>query len=131
MDRVIQHPADSLSELLCGIKLHCTGYRVSDLGVPWGFRVDDSPVAKFHLALEGSCLLDSGARTEIGCGDLVLLVARTGHRVQDRPGSEIRELERIRADRPVDGASRPEYGGPAPPTLSRRLCAVICSAGRR
>ena len=112
MDRLDQHPADSLSALLSGFKVHSTVFCVSDLGAPWGFHVDDSAVAKFHLALEGSCVLtlDTGGATEIGCGDLVLLIAGTGHRVQDRPGSRVRELDGILADHPVDAASRLEYG---------------------
>jgi AraC-like DNA-binding protein len=48
---------------------------VSDLLAPWGFEVEDSSVAKFHLVLEGACVLtlDTGEHVPMESGQLVLL----------------------------------------------------------
>src|SRR5215813_9214105 len=48
---------DGLSELLRGIDVRSAVYCVSELTAPWGFRVEDSSVPKFHLVLEGACVL--------------------------------------------------------------------------
>jgi AraC-like DNA-binding protein/mannose-6-phosphate isomerase-like protein (cupin superfamily) len=114
MRRLNQYPQDPVSDLLRGVRVHSTVYCQSDLGAPWGFRVADSTVAKFHLVLAGSCVLtlDSGEQTEVGCGDLVLLPSGAGHTVRDRPGSRVRALDRILADHPVDADSRLVFGGP-------------------
>jgi len=113
MHRLNEHPRDAVSELLRGVKVHSTVYCLSDLRAPWGFHVEDSAVAKFHLVLEGSCVLalDGGEQVDLGCGDLVLLPTGTGHAVRDRPGSRIRDLERILTDHPLDGDARLSFGG--------------------
>jgi AraC-like DNA-binding protein/mannose-6-phosphate isomerase-like protein (cupin superfamily) len=113
MHRMNEHPPDPVSELLRGVKVHSTVYCLSDLRAPWGFHVEDSTVAKFHLVLDGSCVLalDSAEQVELGCGDLVLLPTGTGHAVRDRPGSRIRDLDLILTDHPVDADARLVYGG--------------------
>src|SRR5690349_21534991 len=113
MQRLNHGTHDPVSELLRGVRVHSTVYCLSDLGAPWGFHVEDSTVAKFHLVLEGICVLtlDSGEETEIGSGDLVLLPTGAGHAVRDRPGTRIRDLERILTDHPVDADMRLHYGG--------------------
>lgn len=113
MNRLNQHPHDPVSELLRDVRVHSSVYCLSDLRAPWGFRVKDSTAAKFHLVLEGSCVLqlDGGEQVDLGCGDLVLLPTGAGHAVRDRLGSRVRDLERILNDHPVDGDARLVYGG--------------------
>src|SRR5262249_36905280 len=122
MRRLNRQPDDPVSEVLRGVRVHSSVYCVSELGAPWGFHVEDSSVAKFHLVLDGSCVLalDSGEQIEVGCGDLVLLPTGAGHAVRDRPGSRGRELERILAEHLLDAGSRLEYGGRGPRT--RLVC---------
>jgi hypothetical protein len=52
-----RRPDDPVSELLRAVQVRSTVYCVSDLSAPWGFEVEDSTAAKFHLVLEGSCVL--------------------------------------------------------------------------
>src|SRR5438132_133153 len=100
MRRLNGYADDAVSELLRAVKVHSTVYCVSDLSAPWGFQVEDSTAAKFHLVLEGSCLLslDSGEQESLHCGDMVLLPAGTGHTVRDKLDSEVRHLDRILAE---------------------------------
>ena len=51
-------------------------YCLSDFRAPWGFHVDDSAVAKFHLTLEGGAVvvLDGGERANLEPGELIALL---------------------------------------------------------
>jgi AraC-like DNA-binding protein len=110
--------ADDLSALLERINVRSVVYCRSDLGAPWGFRVDGSVTAKFHLVLDGQATLtldDPGpAPVELVAGDLVLLAHGTGHLMQDRGDSPTPPLADILAGRPTE---RLTYGGGGPRTL--------------
>jgi AraC-like DNA-binding protein len=95
------------------VKVHSTVYCLSELSAPWGFQVEDSIAAKFHLVLEGSCVLtlDTGEHVPLECGDMVILPAGTGHAVRDRVESGVRQLDRILAENALDEDDRLIYGG--------------------
>jgi len=120
--RLNEHRDDGISELLRAIDVRSAVYCVSDLTAPWGFRVEGSSVPKFHLVLEGACVLtlDTGEALPLACGDLVLLPAGDGHALQDRPSSAIRHLDRILAEYRTDADGPLIYGGDGPRT--RLLC---------
>jgi AraC-like DNA-binding protein len=122
MDRLNNNSDDALTALLREVNVRSAVYCLSDFGAPWGFRVEDSPVAKFHVVLHGaaSLALGDGKPVTLTSGDLVLLPHGDGHVVQDRPGSPVRHLDRILADTPADAAGRLSYGGGGPRT--RLLC---------
>jgi AraC-like DNA-binding protein len=122
MDRLNTNRDDGLSVLLREVNVRSAVYCLSDFAAPWGFQVEDSPVAKFHVVLHGAASLALGDGTPVALtsGDLVLLPHGDGHIVQDRPGSPVRHLDRILADTPVDAAGRLSYGGGGPRT--RLLC---------
>ena len=90
--------SDDLSALLERINVRSVVYCLSDLGAPWGFRVDGSATAKFHLVLDGQATLtldDPGAtRVTLSAGELVLLAHGSGHLMQDRGDSPARPLAR-------------------------------------
>jgi AraC-like DNA-binding protein/mannose-6-phosphate isomerase-like protein (cupin superfamily) len=113
---------DALSGLLRAVKVHSTVYCVSELGAPWGFRVESSSAAKFHLVLEGSCglTLETGEHLALSCGDLVVLPAGTGHVVRDKPDSAVRYLDRILAEYPPDDDGQLVYGGAG--QVTRLVC---------
>jgi AraC-like DNA-binding protein/mannose-6-phosphate isomerase-like protein (cupin superfamily) len=120
--RLNGQPDDSLSGLLRSIRVHSSVFCVSELGAPWGFRVEDSSAAKFHLVLEGGCQLslETGEHIELSCGDLVLLPSGTGHVVRDRPDSAVRHLDHILADYPPDEDGQLVYGGSG--SVTRLVC---------
>ncbi|HEX9505399.1 MAG TPA: AraC family transcriptional regulator [Acidimicrobiia bacterium] len=113
MERLNRHSNDELSELLRAVNVHSSVYCVSNLRAPWGFRVADSAVAKFHLLLEGSCVLTAKGeeRIQLHAGEFVLLPHGDGHVVKDRRGSKVQRLERILADHDVDANATLEFGG--------------------
>ena len=86
----------------------------SEFSAPWGFRVDDTAIAKFHLVLAGEAYLaldgEDGPR-HLVAGDVVVLPHGTGHAVTDAPGSPAPSLEGILLDHPIDAAGAMSYGG--------------------
>jgi mannose-6-phosphate isomerase-like protein (cupin superfamily) len=105
----VSPPTDELSRTLGALQVRSTVFCRSDLRAPWGFRVEGSPFAKFHLILSGESelLLDGESESvQLSSGDVVLLPHGTAHVVQDHPSSDVRNLEQILADHPVDGDGR-------------------------
>jgi AraC family transcriptional regulator, alkane utilization regulator len=114
---------DDLSVLLEQINVRSAVFCLSDLGAPWGLRIDGSATAKFHLVLSGRALLtldEPGVRdAELSAGELVLLPHGSAHLIQDRGDSPARPLGDILAGLPaeaVDGSERLAYGGDGPRT---------------
>jgi AraC-like DNA-binding protein len=122
MDRLNTDRDDGLSVLLREVNVRSVVYCLSDFAAPWGFRVERSPVAKFHVVLHGAASLavGDGDPVALASGDLVLLPHGDGHIAADQPGSPVRHLDRILADHPVDAAGRLSYGGSGART--RLLC---------
>src|ERR1700751_5632368 len=114
---------DELSVLLEQINVRSVVYCLSDLGAPWGLRVDGSAAAKFPLVLDGRATLtldEPGATpAELSAGKLALLPHGSGHLIQDDRDSPSRLLQDILAELPAEAAERLAYGGggPGPPPL--------------
>src|SRR5947207_12520726 len=100
MRRLNDHRDDGLSELLRAIDVRSTVYCVSELTAPWGFRVESSTVAKFHVVLEGACILTvaAGESLPLKAGHLALLPDGSERIMRDRPDSAVRYLDRILAE---------------------------------
>ena len=122
MDRIGAARDDGLSSVLREVNVRSVVYCLSDFTAPWGFSVECSPVAKFHVLLHGTALLtvDGAAPVPLTTGDLVLLPHGDGHTIADQPGSSVRQLDAILAEHPVDEAGWLSYGGNGSPT--RLLC---------
>src|SRR5262249_61703964 len=123
MELLTARRSDDLSALLERINVRSVVYCVSDLGAPWGFRVDGSTAAKFHLVLDGQATLTlddpGGTRVTLAAGELVLLAHGSGHMMQDRGGSSPRPLDHILAGGPTDPAGRPTHRRARPPAPPR------------
>jgi len=122
MERVDPAKEDGLSSLLRDVNVRSVVYCLSEFAAPWGFSVERSPVAKFHVILNGGATLAVGDATPIPLttGDLVLLPHGDGHTISDQPGSPVRQLDAILADHPVDETGWLSYGGAGRQT--RLLC---------
>src|SRR5215471_10151658 len=75
MSRVVGPEEDSLSGVLRDVKVRSVVYCLSDFAAPWGFSVERSPVAKFHVLLHGAAALTAGdaAPVPLAAGDLAVL----------------------------------------------------------
>lgn len=95
---------------------------MSELRAPWGFWVERSNVAKFHLVLAGSCRLRLHDRVpiELAAGDLVLLPRGDAHSLGHGTQSPQVSLDELIAETPLgeDLTLRIEGDGP----LTRLLC---------
>jgi AraC-like DNA-binding protein len=122
VDRIDAPSRDGLSTVLRDVNVRSVVYCLSDFSAPWGFRVEHSPVAKFHVLLHGTAVLTVGDTppVRLNTGDLVLLPHGDSHAICDQPGSSMRQLDAILADHPVDDAGRLSYGGNG--SLTRLLC---------
>src|SRR5260370_441926 len=60
MDRLNGRRVDELSTMLGAINVRSAVYCLSDFAAPWGFEVERSPVAKFHVVLRGAAVLTYG-----------------------------------------------------------------------
>ena len=74
MDRVAGPGEDGLSSLLRDVRVRSVVYCLSDFAAPWGFSVERSPVAKFHVLLHGTAALTVSGATPVRlvAGDLVV-----------------------------------------------------------
>ena len=116
MDRIGPARDDGLAGVLRDVNVRSVVYCLSDFSAPWGFSVESSPAAKFHVVLRGAAWLAVGgtAPVPVRAGDLVLLPFGEGHVIADQPESPVRRLDAILAEYPVDPAGRLAYGsGPA------------------
>lgn len=122
MDRIGPAAEDGLSGLLREVNVRSTVYCLSDFSAPWGFRVENSPVTKFHVLLSGTAWLSASdkAPVSLSSGDLVLLPGGDAHTIADQLDSPVRQLDAILAEHPVDTAGRLAYGGDG--AAARLLC---------
>lgn len=88
-------------------------YCLSELGAPWGFEVDGTDFAKFHLVIDGACWLrlDGADPVRLDAGELVILPRGERHAISDEPGSPIVALDQLIADHPLDAEARMRVDG--------------------
>jgi AraC-like DNA-binding protein len=114
--------ADPVSDVLRALNVRSTVFCLSDLGAPWGFRVEGAGIAKFHLVLDGGAWLtvDGRAPMRVVSGDLVVLPHGDTHTIADDPESAVPALDDLLAEHPGEQRSQLRLGGDGPHT--RLLC---------
>jgi AraC-like DNA-binding protein len=111
-----------VSDVLRSLTVQSSVFCTSDLRAPWGFRVERSTVAKFHLVLAGHCmlLLDDNEPVRLGPGDLVLLPRGDAHALSDGTGPPSVLLSELLDATPPGDDLTLQIGGDGPQT--RILC---------
>ena len=121
MTQLVSPPSDAVSEVLRTFAVRSTLFCLSELRAPWGFRVSDEPVAKFHLVLEGSASLScAGALVTLATGDLAVLPRGDGHTLTSNGTVYAPPLEHLIAEHGLADGMRLRYGGSG--RLTRLLC---------
>jgi AraC-like DNA-binding protein len=122
VDAITDTPDDPVSDALRSLSVLSSVFCTSELRAPWGFSVEASTVAKFHLVLAGECWLTLEGRepTRLARGDLVILPGGDAHHLgagTDRPSVSLNELLEKRS---LDDELTLRIDGDGP--LTRLLC---------
>ncbi len=111
MEQLTPADDDELSLLLRNVQVRSTVFCRSYLSPPWGFRVDQTPVTKFHLVLGGSAWLTTAGQEPVRLrpGDLALLVGGAAHTLQSALTADTPALEEVLLKQPVDATGTMHY----------------------
>jgi AraC-like DNA-binding protein len=122
MDVLVRAEADAVSDLLRSLAVESSVFCRSELHAPWGFSVENSTVAKFHLVLAGSCwlTLDDRPPVRLGRGDLVLLPGGDEHSLSDGTGLASLSLNELLRNSPLDEELTLQIHGDG--AVTRLLC---------
>ena len=106
-------PSDTVTELLSRVRVSSSIYCLSELGAPWGFEVDGTEFAKFHLVIDGACWLrlDGVEPVRLNARELVILPRGERHAISDEPGSPVVGLDQLIAAHPLDAEARMRVDG--------------------
>src|SRR5215472_2214161 len=106
-------PSDTVTELLSRVRVSSSIYCLSELGAPWGFEVNGTDFAKFHLVIDGACWLrlDGADPLRLRARELVILPRGERHAISDEPGSPIVGLDQLISEHPPDGEARMRIDG--------------------
>ena len=93
---------DVLSDVLDLVRLKGYVYFVTDLGAPWGMRMDAGPFAPFHVMVRGQGWLKVADRPHLfSAGDVVMLPFGDAHDLADRPDGA--KADYVRGREVLDG----------------------------
>jgi hypothetical protein len=122
MRALITTDNDAISDAARAVSVQSSLFCSSELRSPWGFAVDGSRVAKFHLVLDGECWLTVGDREPLRlvAGDLVLLPRGCAHSVGAGTEPPNLTLDQLLARAPLDETLTLRAGGNG--DLTRLLC---------
>lgn len=108
---------DVLSDLLASMRLSGDVFFRCAFSGPWGMQIDQTPVAEFHLIVEGSCWVRVAGRPDLvrfSAGDIVLFPHGHAHVLLDAPESPAVAASVIVPEIPADYGTI-TYGGGGDP----------------
>jgi len=108
-------PQDALSQILDALRLRGSVYFHTHFSPPFGVRVPAyGQVARFHMAMRGSCWLTIDGVAEplpLTTGDLVVIPRGTAHVLSDAPGREAATVDEVVARTGFNGSGALVFGG--------------------
>jgi len=116
---------DVLDDILDTLELKGALYFRTDCTAPWAIAVPDyAQAARFHLVVQGRCHVQfaSGATTELGPGDLVLIPMGRRHVLADSAGRQPADLESVLADSGYRGDGVLVLGDGDPQASTQLIC---------
>jgi AraC-like DNA-binding protein len=124
MDPITATQDDAISVALRSLTVQSSVFCTSELRAPWGFRVENSTVAKFHLVLAGECWLTLEGRepARLGRGDLVILPSGDAHNLGAGTDQPSVSLSGLLEERPLGGDLALRIDGDGDGPLTRLLC---------
>ena len=122
MDAITGNQDDAISDALRALSVQSSVFCTSELRAPWGFRVESSTVAKFHLVLAGECWLTLEDRdpARLGRGDLVILPGGDAHNLGAGTDLPTVSLDELLDERPLGDGIALIINGDGP--VTRLLC---------
>ncbi len=91
---------DVLGDVLETLRFRGSIFFRSQLAAPWGMQLDAAPAPRFHIALDGDCVLGAGDENtlvQLKHMDIVLLPKGNMHWIADQPNRELVPGERAGA----------------------------------
>jgi len=92
-----RHPFDILGDVLETLRFRGTLFFRSQLAAPWGMALQAVPAPRFHIALQGDCVVGAGDRkAPIRLREMEVLLLPHGdmHWIADHPGRKLVPSER-------------------------------------
>jgi AraC family transcriptional regulator, activator of mtrCDE len=122
VDAITDTRDDAISDVLRSLSVQSSVFCTSELHAPWGFSVERSTVAKFHLVLAGECWLTLEGRepVRLGGGDLLVLPFGDAHNLGAGTDQPRVSLNALLQERPLDDDLALRVDGDGP--LTRLLC---------
>lgn len=105
---------DVLSDILRPLRLRGGVYFRCEFSAPWGMAINSTPVAEFHVVVQGNCWVRMAAHEApipLGSGDLVVFPHGDAHTLLDAPGSSARPAAEILEGQKLDDYGPVTYGG--------------------
>lgn len=116
---------DILDDVFNTLGLKGVLYFRTDFSSPWGVSVPQhDSVARFHLVIQGHCLLkvNEGPCIELNAGDLVMIPRGMPHQLLDTPDSVTPPLEQVLSDSGYQGKGVLTLGDGDPRATTQLVC---------
>ncbi len=115
-------PADVLGDVLETLRFRGNIFFRSQLAAPWGMKLSPAMTPRFHIALQGDCVIGTSGEQPLRLREMEILLLPHGdmHWIADHPGRDLVDSERA-------GAAC-ELGNPLfqqGPITNRLICGMV------